>query len=168
MRLPGWIGRIAYWFVWPGTWLYLRWSTRTRVVVYYDGKILAVRGWLSNGRLHLPGGGVHGDESAAHGAVRELFEETGLALHEAEIQHLATETYRHGGMQFNCHYFVYVAGFRPVAEPKFPEIINVIWLDRYDINYDTCNPDVMRGYELAIREIQRREAVRPHDQAPPA
>jgi 8-oxo-dGTP pyrophosphatase MutT (NUDIX family) len=142
--LPVWLGRIVYWIIWPGTWLYLRWSTRTRVIISYRGEIMVVRKWLSNGKYHLPGGGVEGDESAAHGAVRELYEETELTLHEAEVELLSTETYRSSGMSFNCHYFVYWAGSRPVTKPKFPEITEVAWLDRLDIHPDTCSPEVIR------------------------
>lgn len=146
--LFGWIGRIVYWIIWPGTRLYLRRSTRTRVVVCHRGQTLVVTKWLSNGQYHLPGGGLEGDEPPAHGAVRELYEETGITLHEAEVQLLASETYRAAGMSFDCHYFVYRAGERLVAKPSFPEITGIYWLDRSDIRPDTCSPEVIRALEL--------------------
>ena len=56
-------------------------SRRTRVVLHdADGRVALVRGWFSQQRWELPGGGLGRDEPPAEGAARELAEEVGVAV----------------------------------------------------------------------------------------
>jgi 8-oxo-dGTP pyrophosphatase MutT (NUDIX family) len=153
-KLYGLLGRLIYWLIWPGTWLYLRWSQRTRVIVLYRGEMLVVTKWLSNGLYHLPGGGILPDESSAKGAVRELYEETGITLHEDEVELLVSETYQHAGFRFMCHYYVFRASSRPIVNRRWMEIIDSNWLSRQDLSSDTCSPEVIRAFEL-LRAAER-------------
>ena len=56
-------------------------SRRTRVVLHdADGRVALVRGWFSQQRWELPGGGLGRAEAPAEGAARELAEEIGVEL----------------------------------------------------------------------------------------
>lgn len=81
------LGRVLYVFTWPLVYLRVGVSgDRTRVVVVADGQVLVVKDWLGNGRWKLPGGGLHRGEEPAHGASRELREETGLDIRPDQLQ----------------------------------------------------------------------------------
>ncbi len=60
----------------------------TDAVVFKSGHILVVkrRGFPGKGLLALPGGFVAQDEFVEHAAIRELREETGIALHANELR----------------------------------------------------------------------------------
>lgn len=141
-------GRLLYWLVWPGTWLYLRWSTRTRVLVLYGEEILVVKNWLGDGRYHLPGGGLHPNELPEKGAVRELYEETGATLHEDEIMPLGFEDYDHDGFRYKCHYFAYRSHTRLVTKMSGAEIAEISWASISTVSIHTHGPEVLRALEL--------------------
>lgn len=73
----------------------------TDAVVYKSGHILVVkrRGFPGKGLLALPGGFVGQDEFIEHAAIRELREETGIALVAAELKKFvrATRVFDHPG-----------------------------------------------------------------------
>jgi 8-oxo-dGTP pyrophosphatase MutT (NUDIX family) len=141
-------GRLLYWVAWPGTWLYLRWSTRSRMLVVYGDEVLVVKNWMGDGRYHLPGGGLHPDELPAKGAVRELYEETGATLHEDEIVPLASEMYRHDGFRYKCHYFAYRSHTRLVTKQTQLEIADIAWVKSSDVSIYDHGPEVLRALEL--------------------
>lgn len=60
----------------------------TDAVVFKSGHVLVVkrRGFPGKGLLALPGGFVAQDEFIEHAAIRELREETGIALHASELK----------------------------------------------------------------------------------
>ena len=95
------IGIAVFWLAWPGLFVYLRWSERTRVLVVAGGEqVLLVKGFLSDGRWSLPGGGLHRHEDKLAGALRELREETGLVLKPEQLTPLASTIFRDRGLQF--------------------------------------------------------------------
>lgn len=57
----------------------------TMIAVWHDGRLLCVRESYRNG-LGLPGGGLNPDETPLLGARRELREEVGLDLAEADFR----------------------------------------------------------------------------------
>jgi len=64
---------------------------RVRVLVTNErGGVLLVRGVLSDGRWTLPGGGVGRRETLTAAARRELHEETGIAVDEADLVFIRT------------------------------------------------------------------------------
>ena len=74
------LGRLAFWLGWPGLWLYLYHTRRTRVLITHDNRLLLVQGWLGAGSWELPGGGRHRHESVLVTAQREIREETSLSI----------------------------------------------------------------------------------------
>ncbi len=84
-----WLGRACYYLGWPAIWLIIRMSPRrARVLVVVDNKLLLVKDWLGPNRWSIPGGGLHRDEDARFGALRELDEEVGLLLGINQLQEL--------------------------------------------------------------------------------
>lgn len=64
---------------------------RVRVLVFNEhDEILLVRGVISDGKWSLPGGGIERGEAARAAAVRELREETGVAVRDADLRYIAT------------------------------------------------------------------------------
>jgi 8-oxo-dGTP pyrophosphatase MutT (NUDIX family) len=99
------IGILAWWLTLPGLIVYLYGKPRTRVLIASGGKIVVVKGWLSNGKWILPGGGLHRAEEPLAGLLREAREETGLQLEPSDVQATFQEVYRYRGIVFPCHYF---------------------------------------------------------------
>ncbi len=141
-------GVVAFWLVWPALWVYLRWSRRTRLALVADGKILVVRGWLSDGRWQLPGGGLHTGESPVDGLLREVWEETGIRLSPGDLSPLGSEWFKGRGLRFRSYYFV-AHMKRPVpTRITGPEIAHIRWLPLSDVRPETCGQDVVRALEL--------------------
>ena len=139
------LGVIAWWVTLPALIVYLWNKPRTRVLVRAGGKILVVRGWLGTGKWMLPGGGLHKNEPALAGALREIREETGLALKAEDLRPLKQETYRSRGITFPCHYFVADLTGDPAQYPLHAqpmEISRVAWVSPEQLTQRTANPDV--------------------------
>jgi 8-oxo-dGTP pyrophosphatase MutT (NUDIX family) len=83
------------------------------LVIDAAGRVLLVRHTYTGG-WHLPGGGVDPGETARQAAVRELREETGVALPTPpELFGL----YWNEGLARRDHVALYVAPDRPVLDP---------------------------------------------------
>lgn len=120
-------GKVAFWVTWPALFVYLMHGERTRVIIRSGNSILAVRGWLGDGKWVLPGGGLHIGERAVDGAVREVREETGIMLSPTDLQYLgAAKT--SGGFRFRYHMFAVMLPAQPVTMPQKHEIIEIAWL----------------------------------------
>jgi 8-oxo-dGTP pyrophosphatase MutT (NUDIX family) len=86
------IGRVLYRIIGGILELLPGWSSRrVRVIlVNPQNKILFVRGWISHQKLSLPGGGIGRNESPELAAVREVKEETGIEIHQQDLEYLST------------------------------------------------------------------------------
>lgn len=142
------LGVAAYWLLWPGIWLYTLHSRRTRIVLHSGSRIMVVRGWLSDGRWMLPGGGLHRGERPLSGALRELYEETGLRLPEDAVRPLAAEDFSADGYRFYCHYFAHETALELTPTADRREILEVRWINRADVSRKSCRRDVQRALEL--------------------
>src|ERR1035438_9542189 len=99
------IGKISFWLLWPGLYLHLMGSVRSRVIISCGDQILLIRNWLGPGDYTLPGGGIRKNEEPGDGAVRELKEETGLDIETKSLvlikqKFLASEK----GLRYMCYY----------------------------------------------------------------
>lgn len=142
------LGRIAYWGVWPGSWLYLRGSHRTRLLLENDDSFLVVNNWLGTGKWNLPGGGLHKGEDPGLGLLRELYEETGVSLDAGDLRVLAEEPYRIHGFSYRCTYFYARVAHRPMTRRRKPEITAIDWAPRQQITSKAYGPDVLRALQL--------------------
>ncbi len=104
-RLWQYLGHIAFWLASPLLFVYLRIGSRTRIVLSCDDKILVVKGWLGDGKWALPGGGLHRNEEAIVGALRELKEETGVDLSPSDLQYFGTAYQKSSFFRFKYERF---------------------------------------------------------------
>lgn len=89
MRLPAFVGRVAYFVGYPIFRLLIKNSYRAYVVVKYENTILVTKNWLgAQKKWRLPGGGVHQNERPARAASRELEEEVGIRIAEKQLTQL--------------------------------------------------------------------------------
>ena len=139
------LGVLTFWLTWPGLWLYLRWTTRTRLLLRVGDEILVTRTWLSDGRWSLPGGGLHRSEEPPAGVIREVREETGIVLEPEDIQPLTIAMFRYHGLRFRCHYFVAELAAKPVVKLQKFEITGSQWVRTNQISPLRYGPDVTKA-----------------------
>ena len=136
-------GRIAFWCTWPALWLYLRSSTRTRVIVHAEGKILVHKKWLGNGGWALPGGGLHGGEDSRLGAVRETYEEAGIQLDPKQLVSHGNHTYHGKGFRFRYDlYSIELPKQLPTRNQRL-EILQTAWLAPSELTERTTTKEVL-------------------------
>lgn len=150
IKLSVWdrLGIAAFWLTWPGLWLVLRWSKRTRAVVRAEGKILVVRGWLSNGKWSLPGGGVHRGEDARQALIREVEEETGLRLKPLQLNRVGGFRFSSEGLSFA--YTLFSADIKNSLETRRQrlEISAIAWVSEQDLDAKNANDDVLTALNV--------------------
>ncbi len=146
------IGIMTFWLTWPGIWLVVRWSRRTRVVIHADGQILLVKGWLSAGKWLLPGGGLHHSEDSKIGAARELSEETGINISSAKLRLFEEGRARETGLLF--HVLAYHLELRSIELPRLQglELTDAKWLP---INEALVDPSVTSHTKHLLHSWQR-------------
>ncbi|HSW98293.1 MAG TPA: NUDIX hydrolase [Candidatus Saccharimonadales bacterium] len=144
------MGVVAWWAVLPALIVYLGGRPRTRAVLRCDGKIVAVKGWLGNGKWSLPGGGLHRGEDPLAGVLREVREEAGLRLQPGQLTRLATEPSGHHGIRFPCHYFAADLSQEAPLTAQFGESTEAAWLETATLGAHNANPDVLAGLRLAV------------------
>jgi 8-oxo-dGTP pyrophosphatase MutT (NUDIX family) len=156
-RLLKFAGLIGFWLSWPAMFIYLKIGARTRVVVVIDDKILMVKTWLGTGKWQLPGGGLHKGEAPKSGAVREVFEETGVLLQERELVPIgdglvASSQTRHG-LTFRYYAFYARALQLPDVRPQLAEISDVGFIPMAKITEQTTSKDalaIVRAWQTQV------------------
>lgn len=147
-------GRIAFWISLPLLHIYLRSQRRTRVLVVSEGMVLLTKAWLSNGKWMLPGGGLHFREEPAHGAVREVREETGIILLPSQLQPIGEARFRRYGLRFRYEQFIVELPKTVELKPQRTEIVEATWVPIESINAKTAETDVLRLLQ-AWKGLQR-------------
>lgn len=142
-------GKVVFYISWPVSYLYLARSTRTRLIIICDDEVLVVKGWLGGGWWGLPGGGLHSGEVPEDGAIRELYEETGIEVNATKLQKIFVGKIR---TEHKLHYTVYAYGVRLKNKPevilqKF-ELTHVEWMSQEEI---LNNPKVARDVRKLVR-----------------
>lgn len=128
------LGVIAFWLTWPGIWVYLRNTRRTRLIISSgDNKILLTKCWLGSGEWILPGGGLHKGEAALAGAARELQEETGLALDGVELQFIAEQPVSDHGLRYTAVVYRIKLKTTPALRRQKFEISEAEWMPLKDL-----------------------------------
>jgi 8-oxo-dGTP pyrophosphatase MutT (NUDIX family) len=128
MKIARIIGIALYWLAWPAYRVYFRFGDRTRVVMVHEGTILAMQQWIGTGRWSLPGGGLHRHEAPIDGALREVYEETGVALAAPQLEYLGRHEYRQHGQHFYFHLYVCELHEAPVVRRQWYEVAVLAWL----------------------------------------
>jgi 8-oxo-dGTP pyrophosphatase MutT (NUDIX family) len=144
-QLWQWLGNVAFWVSWPGSWLYLRVGKRTRVLVVAEGEVLVVKPWLGSGRWILPGGGLHRREDPLAGALRELREETGLMLEPSNLKQMYEGRFRQFGFRFTYTAFVAEVPHKPATQRQFLELTDVAWLAPEGLTAQNAAMDVTQA-----------------------
>ena len=112
----------------PSLYFYLKKDERTRVVVTVGDEVLVLKGWYGSNKWMLPGGGLHKGEGRTEGAVRELLEETGIAVHPSRLTYVASGTVRDSyGFKINHHIFTLALDTRPEVNISNSEISEHDW-----------------------------------------
>lgn len=137
------LGILAFWAAWPAYFFYLRLSRRTRILLVHGHDILVIKGWMSDGKWSLPGGGVHKDETILQGAVRELREEIGLEVAQKDLQPLGEAMiYRAYGHRYPFYCFIVQANRDVTIRKQWYEISHAQWVDYRTLTPKNTGPDV--------------------------
>jgi 8-oxo-dGTP diphosphatase len=99
---------------------------RVRVVALNEhSEVLLVQTWLGGSAWSLPGGGANRREPLVHAAAREVEEETGLTVNDAQLQSLITlRSLGHSEVIFTARLS---RGELPEPRPSKYEIKNRAW-----------------------------------------
>lgn len=142
------LGRGLFWLSWPALYIYLRLRARTRVYVVADGQVLLVRGWLSGGGWMLPGGGLHRHEDVRVGAVREVYEESGIMLEPDRLTPIKSEWRSSYGLKSYLHFFAATIDSPDTLRRQKGEITDVRWFRIDELQNAAFRAEVLRALEL--------------------
>ncbi|MBA3758450.1 NUDIX hydrolase [Candidatus Saccharibacteria bacterium] len=127
-KLWRFIGKASFWVSLPLLYVYLRIGRRTRVFIRCDDELLVVRAWLGTDSWIFPGGGLHRGEVPAVGAVREVYEETGIQLDPADLTFLFERTVSTPQkLSFRCIAYAIYLLEKPKLKPASGEITAIEW-----------------------------------------
>lgn len=141
------LGRIFFWLSWPALYLYLRGTTRSRVMIEVDGHILLIKGWHDGAKWALPGGGVHKTEEAVASALREVHEEVGITLDAAQLVHLGSDEYHQRGLSYQIERYGCRLNERPEIHRQKHEVLATRWCPIAELGPDLVEPNVLRQLE---------------------
>ncbi|MCA9342888.1 NUDIX hydrolase [Candidatus Saccharibacteria bacterium] len=139
------IGTFVYWMTWPGIWLMLRGSKRTRIIIASGSKILVVKPWLGNGKWSLPGGGIKKNEKPFQSLVRELEEEVGLKIKKQNCKIVSKNTYKQDGLTFKYYLFSCKQNEQKKIIRKSLEIADAKWVNWHELSVRSANNDVINA-----------------------
>jgi 8-oxo-dGTP pyrophosphatase MutT (NUDIX family) len=122
------VGKIAFWVSWPALWVYLKQRERTRALILCGNEFLVLRGWLGSGDWSLPGGGLHKGENSLQGVLREVQEETGIALYEHDVTFLSHMRSSRHGLSYAYDCFVVELAEKPAIKLQKLELADYAWV----------------------------------------
>lgn len=149
-RVRDLLGTMIFWLSWPVIHISVRLQPRTRILVVSKDQVLVVMDLIGPGRWALPGGGIHRNETPLDGAVRELREETGIAVAPDKLQHKGTfETVNDEHHRYRYDYFV--VELPHPAEPvrQKTELRAIKWVPYKELLADPRSGSVVKERVLA-------------------
>lgn len=143
------VGKTIYFLGLPVIWLAFRGSTRAYVLLSADNEVLFVKSFVGDQKWKLPGGGVKKNEHPEDGALREIFEETGIELGKSQISEILRTKNRHAGTQYTHVVFVAKLAQKVKITKSQPEIYDAKWLKPNEINIKNSNKTTLKALEIA-------------------
>ena len=148
MRLPIWLGTVAYIISYPAIRLGLSNSRRSYIILIHQDRVLVTKNWLGyKRRWRLPGGGLHKNEQPLHGALREMREELGLKLPPSSCKMLAKSA-----QAKRIDYTFWVYSCQLSAKPEFIlsfDTITAQWVPYKQLNKRDMSEELETALELA-------------------
>lgn len=141
------VGRVIYWVALPALFVYLLIGKRTRVIICVDDEFLVVKGWLGSGGWQLPGGGLHRGEVSVCGALRELYEETGLHLIADDLALVQADVWSRGWFRFRFDVYVARLDHKPVITLQTGELVDYGWLPLSSAS-ERLTPDTAQALKM--------------------
>lgn len=132
------IGIAAYKLLLPVIKLYAAHTKpRTRLLIIANNEVLLVKNWLSNDRWALPGGGLESGEEPVHAAIREVYEELGVAIEPEALKELGLHhSTGNDGLQSAFYLYVYETVDRPSVTLRRYEIMDASWWSLSEVTTD--------------------------------
>ncbi len=137
------IGVVLFWLTWPLSWMYLHGSKRTRLLIIHGNHIIVTKRWVGDGSWSLPGGGLHKEEASLDGALRELYEETGVHLKVGQLERQTEFIYHHHNLSFNYVLFVAKVTKQSPLKHRPIELVDAQWVHRSKLTSHNAQPDVL-------------------------
>jgi ADP-ribose pyrophosphatase YjhB (NUDIX family) len=108
---------------------------------------LVVKTLINNNTWTLPGGGLHRNEQALDGVLREVREEVKLNFRKKDVRSLGSELYTERGVSFMCHYFV--IEIPKILSPKLTiELVDSMWAVKKELTSLRLGKDVITALRL--------------------
>jgi 8-oxo-dGTP diphosphatase len=144
--------RLWFWILWPGLFVYLRGSHRSRILIVCDDQVLVVKDrskvWFDEDRFGIPGGGIRASETAEHGAVRELAEELGLTVEASQLKALGEGRIGERGLSYYAHFFLLTLPLSTELHLQTSEIAEACWRNIDSLAPRDLKPDTRRALQL--------------------
>lgn len=110
----------------------------------HEGRVLVVKNWLGREQWALPGGGINSNENPKDTAIRELNEELGLKINNAELRLVGEGRWRTDNLGY--YYYVFVANrYLKYVNPKRLEITEAKWILAKDLTSSNTSLEVLQA-----------------------
>jgi 8-oxo-dGTP pyrophosphatase MutT (NUDIX family) len=137
------VGITVFWVTWPLSYISLRGSMRTRLLVVSGNDIIVTKRWMGEGKWSLPGGGLHKQEDSLDGVLRELYEETKLHVNSALLRRNSDRIYRYHGFRFNYVLFTCTVKHKSRLIHAVVELADARWINHQELTTKNALPDVL-------------------------
>jgi 8-oxo-dGTP pyrophosphatase MutT (NUDIX family) len=139
------VGITLFWIAWPISWMNLRGSMRTRLLIVNGNYLIVTKRWIGEGKWSLPGGGLHKEEESLSGAIRELHEETKLQLTGDKLTRDSDRIYQYHGFRFNYVLFTGSVKQKLHLQHQLFELTDARWIHHKELSSKNALPDVVEA-----------------------